>query len=123
MDIINHADYFFLQIPLSIFILNLIITRHGKDFKSALLGYSLSFGLNGVIVDTIKLLVGRPRYVPIISKLIIMLTFDIQFTIMLLYRIVRRTSKSPSLEQMSNPENCSTFLLNEKYFQLSSPIR
>ncbi|KAL7021771.1 hypothetical protein ACKWTF_012012 [Chironomus riparius] len=48
-------------IPLSIFILNLIITRHVKDFKSALLGYSLSFGLNGVIIDTIKLLVGRPR--------------------------------------------------------------
>jgi hypothetical protein len=38
------------QVPISIFILNFILTKHSKDLKSAILGHTLSFGLNGVIV-------------------------------------------------------------------------
>ncbi|KAG5674158.1 hypothetical protein PVAND_004142 [Polypedilum vanderplanki] len=48
-------------IPTFVFILNYIFTRHSKDLKAAMLGHTLAFGLNGVLVDIIKLTVGRPR--------------------------------------------------------------
>lgn len=37
-------------VPISIFFLNFILTRNFKDLKNALLGHSLSFGLNGVLI-------------------------------------------------------------------------
>jgi len=48
-------------VPTFVFIINYIATRHSKDLKCAILGHTLSFGLNGVIVDIIKITVGRPR--------------------------------------------------------------
>lgn len=40
----------YFQIPTFIFLVNYVFTRHSKDFKAALLGHTLSFGLNGVVV-------------------------------------------------------------------------
>jgi len=48
-------------VPTLIFIVNYIFTRHSKDLKAAVLGHTLSFGLNGVLIDIIKITVGRPR--------------------------------------------------------------
>lgn len=38
------------QVPMFIFVLNYLFTRHSKDLKAAVLGHTLSFGLNGVFV-------------------------------------------------------------------------
>lgn len=59
--VINHKDLLFpciaiycfkpsLQVPTLIFIVNYVFTRHSKDLKVAILGHTLSFGLNGVFV-------------------------------------------------------------------------
>lgn len=37
-------------VPLSIYFMNFLLTRSFKDLKAALLGHSLSFGLNGVLI-------------------------------------------------------------------------
>lgn len=56
-QIINHKSllvltnlFLFSQVPTFVFIVNYIFTRHSKDLKAAVLGHTLSFGLNGVIV-------------------------------------------------------------------------
>ncbi|CRL05669.1 CLUMA_CG018702, isoform A [Clunio marinus] len=48
-------------LPTFVFILFNICTKQSKDLKAAVLGHTLSFGLNGVLVDIIKITVGRPR--------------------------------------------------------------
>lgn len=48
-------------VPVVFIILNFLITKDVLDFKSALLAHTLGIGLNGVIVDIIKITVGRPR--------------------------------------------------------------
>ena len=47
--------------PIFFFVLHYIFTRNYNDLKAALLGHSLACGLNGLLVDIIKLTVGRPR--------------------------------------------------------------
>lgn len=48
-------------IPLLVIILNFIINRDRNDVSQSIFGFTLAIGLNGVITDTIKLIVGRPR--------------------------------------------------------------
>lgn len=48
-------------LPLLIFTMTSIATRNKKDFLDAVLGFSLALPLNGVITNTVKLIVGRPR--------------------------------------------------------------
>lgn len=50
-----------LIIPLSIFVLNFFATRDRNDVSQASLALTLGLGLNGVLTDVIKILVGRPR--------------------------------------------------------------
>lgn len=47
--------------PLLIFSLASLVMRNKRDFFGAILGFSLALPLNGVVTDTVKLIVGRPR--------------------------------------------------------------
>lgn len=47
--------------PLVIFTFGSVLTRNRKDLLDAVLGFSLALPLNGIITDTVKLIVGRPR--------------------------------------------------------------
>lgn len=49
------------QVPTFFFIVNYIFTRHSKDLKAALLGHTLSFGLNGVFVGKFNILSYSPK--------------------------------------------------------------
>ncbi|KAK2715438.1 phospholipid phosphatase 5-like [Artemia franciscana] len=48
-------------VPLVVFSICFLVTKDFSDLINALLGYTLSMGINGVITDAIKLTVGRPR--------------------------------------------------------------
>lgn len=48
-------------VPLSVFLLTSLVVRSKKEFLDAVLGFSLALPLNGVVTDTVKLIVGRPR--------------------------------------------------------------
>lgn len=48
-------------VPLLVITLNFIINRERNDVSQSIFGFTLTIGLNGVITDTIKLIVGRPR--------------------------------------------------------------
>lgn len=50
-----------LMIPVVIFLFNYLLSRDKNDISQALLALTLSLGLNGVITDVIKLVVGKRK--------------------------------------------------------------
>lgn len=50
-------------LPLLVFTLHFLLfgKRDRKEYVDAVLGFTLAIPLNGVLTDTIKLIVGRPR--------------------------------------------------------------
>lgn len=48
-------------VPILFILLHFVFTHDFLDFKNSVLGHTLALGLNGVLVDLIKIAAGRPR--------------------------------------------------------------